>query len=74
MKKNILTGALIQFVLAGTLGISLALFAGSDHAELVARLYVVCSILGTTGVFTGLVGAVYPKTQLVPVDAEVREV
>jgi hypothetical protein len=74
MKKNILTGALIQFVLSGVLGISLALFAGSEHAELVARLYVVCGILGTTGIFTGLVGAVYPNKQLVPIDAKVREV
>ena len=73
MKKNILTGALVQFVLAGVLGIGSALFGNAENAELVVRLYVVSSILGTTRIFTGLVGAVFPNKQLVPTNQQFSE-
>ena len=60
MKETILKAALAQFGSAACLGIGLLVFGTSD-IEFAAKLYGVCTILGATGVCTGIVGAVYPK-------------
>ena len=61
MKKKILIGSLVQFILATIIAI-LALFVhpGADDAM---RMFLISSILGMSGITTGAIGAFFPKEE-----------
>lgn len=64
MKQKILIAALIQFGIAATLTIAAILLRSFESYEdigTLARVYIIATIFGVTGLCSGLIGAVYPK-------------